>query len=100
MSIPRLTMTRKGPVPPWYGWASVFCPIVAPVLSVLLDPLKDLIPYGRYVGVMPLIVCYAFGTNYALQALFDSEQRGTAVLGAALLILGPVLWFPFGHWGF
>jgi len=81
-----MTLTRKGPVPPWYGWASLLCLCLLAVLPRLLRPLGDVGRYGAFALFFILICCFALSINYALHAITDSEQRRLGVITLSIYI--------------
>jgi uncharacterized membrane protein HdeD (DUF308 family) len=54
-----------------------------------------LVSCGHYAQAFIGISCFAFGVNYALQALTDPEQRRMVIIGWIIYILfGVLLFFP------
>jgi hypothetical protein len=76
------TWKRIGPVPPWYGWTSLLCPLLALTLGY-----ASALVFGLYAGAVVGSTYLALGINYALQALTDPEQRRVVIIGWAIYVL-------------
>jgi len=96
MSSMRITLTRKGAVPPWYGWASLLWPVLALMGAGMFGWLFDIFDvheqYGECFGGCS---GFALGVNFALQALTDPKQRRVVLIGWSIcIVLGVLLFFP------
>ena len=81
-----LTLTRHGPVPPWYGLASVLSGSLAILSPYVLAPLCRFGVPGEHAALCTMICGFAVGLNCGIQAVLDPKQRKGGALGLLLAL--------------